>query len=692
MREEHSEHNVNAAVELDKVGFYHTPQQFLSLAKEVKHPMDSTDHLESVTKYAIDFNLKHPPDLVKLERQKNLLHARLTVAQCEKQEEALHHSLPTCLQKVLQGKKLLAWKKLLEKYQYDDLQVYDFMASGVKLTGMHDTPPCYPEKIGPATLTKADLETSAVWRRRAIVGKRSSQQDPAHAAHLEETAAEELDMGFLEGPFHSESEVTDHFGHNQWTVVRRFVLVQGAELKLRPIDDCLEAQLNQAYTSTSYLKLQDLDYVVGMALRISEAVTRGKQKHGSGRWLGKCLDLSKAYKQLGVHPEDRHLAVIFFHNPGGRPVFYVANALMFGATAAVYAFNRVSRSLWFLLNRMMVIPCGVFYDDFPMFSPEELATNAETCASELLDLLGWRHARTGPKGRPFEEKFQVLGCSLDLSALSKGCLVTENKPGRIDRLLQQLERIGLAKSISLHEAQVLHGLMRYACGFFAGRHLHQVCAEILALCSSSNKKSGRDISDFCSYAATALADSAPRQIMAHLEQRPILIFTDGSWEKSHAGIGAVTIDVATGSKEVWAGEVPPELLERWRRLVGEQLICQIELYVMVLMRWMLADRLKDRRTIWWVDNEAARFAVIKGISPSAEMRNLVRHFYHFETFAPTYSWIERVPSYSNPADPPSRGAPEEILRMLQVSECRPLEHPAPLIAKILQSWPNRKGE
>ena len=180
--------------------------------------------------------------------------------------------------------------------------------------------------------------------------------------------------------------------------------------------------------------------------------------------------------------------------------------------------------------------------------------------------------------------------------------------------------------------------------------------------------------------------------MAHLEQRPILIFTDGSWEKSHAGIGAVTIDVATGSKEVWAGEVPPELLERWRRLVGEQLICQIELYVMVLMRWMLADRLKDRRTIWWVDNEAARFAVIKGISPSAEMRNLVRHFYHFETFAPTYSWIERVPSYSNPADPPSRGAPEEILRMLQVSECRPLEHPAPLIAKILQSWPNRKGE
>ena len=35
--------------------------------------------------------------------------------------------------------------------------------------------------------------------------------------------------------------------------------------------------------------------------------------------------------------------------------------------------------------------------------------------------------------------------------------------------------------LQLHEAQVLHGLLRYACGFFAGRNLHQVCAEIMAM-------------------------------------------------------------------------------------------------------------------------------------------------------------------------------------------------------------------
>ena len=65
---------------------------------------------------------------------------------------------------------------------------------------------------------------------------------------------------------------------------------------------------------------------------------------------------------------------------------------MFGATAAVYSFNRLSRSLWFLMCKMLVIPSAVFYDDFPLLSPRETADSADECASALLDLLGWRHA------------------------------------------------------------------------------------------------------------------------------------------------------------------------------------------------------------------------------------------------------------------------------------------------------------
>ena len=182
-------------------------------------------------------------------------------------------------------------------------------------------------------------------------------------------------------------------------------------------------------------------------------------------WLGKCLDLSKAYEQMAIHPSNRHLAVILYHIHGS-PKFYVANSLMFGSSAAVYSFNKVSRSLWFLINKMLAIPCGVFFDDFPMFQAEGLAEDADQAASQLLDSLGWRHAKTGTKSSPFQKRFNVLGCSLDLDGLLKGSVLLENKPGRIDRLVELLTTIGAAGVLSKHQAQVVHGLMRYATGFF----------------------------------------------------------------------------------------------------------------------------------------------------------------------------------------------------------------------------------
>ena len=664
-----------------KYGIFHTPEQFLSRAKHVLHPMDTTDHLEHITKLALDFNFRYPGHVVKLERRKNLLQAKLMAARLADEEQALHEALPPPLAKVLEGKKLLLWKSLLERYGYDDMGVIPFMMEGVKLVGKHDTPPCYPAMLKPASMVAEDLEASSVWRRRAIVGK-ATPADPEHIAHLEATAAEELQLGFVEGPFQDEEAVTAHLGRSDWCVVRRFVLVQGAELKLRPIDDCLEAQLNHAYSVTAYLKLQDVDYITGLALAIARRISAGPSGPGAEPWWGKCLDLSKAYKQMAIHPSNRHLAVIFFHDQSGAPKYFVANSMMFGSTAAVYSFNRVSRSLWYLMNKLLVIPCGVFYDDFPMFSPASLAEDADNSASQLLDLLGWKHAKTGTKGCPFQPCFQVLGCSLNLGDICQGAITLENKPGRIDRLVALLRQIQKEGTLSRHQGQILHGLMRYACGFFSGKYLHQACAEAMALSSSSVPKGAGQVASFCEYAIRMLQTASPRRIDAAQEVRPVLIFTDGCWEAEHAGIGAVILDMATGEGLVCQGAVPATLLAKWKTLVGDHLICQIELYVMVLIRWQFQSLLKHRRSIWWVDNDAARFCSIKGLSPSPTMRDMIREFYAMDSLAPTYSWIERVPSKSNVSDGPSRGACREALDLLGIQQVTEFEHPAELLRRL----------
>ena len=160
-----------------------------------------------------------------------------------------------------------------------------------------------------SSTTEAGLRDSAMPCRLALESRRPQTDAPGFAEHLEETAQEEVEMSFLEGPFFSAAEVTEALGHPNWRIMRRFVIEQGA--KLRPIDDGLEAQLNSAYTSTIRLDLQDADYVVALTLELGK--TKGLD------WVGKTLDLSKAYKQLPIKPDHRDLAVVLLETSKERP-------------------------------------------------------------------------------------------------------------------------------------------------------------------------------------------------------------------------------------------------------------------------------------------------------------------------------------------------------------------------------------
>lgn len=59
-----------------------------------------------------------------------------------------------------------------------------------------------------------------------------------------------------------------------------------------------------------------------------------------------------------------------------------------------------------------------------MFAPEKIAQQTDALVSDFLDLLGWRHDRTGPKGKPFSPSFDVLGMTLHLAGLRQAGSVT----------------------------------------------------------------------------------------------------------------------------------------------------------------------------------------------------------------------------------------------------------------------------
>ena len=173
------------------------------------------------------------------------------------------------------------------------------------------------------------------------------------------------------------------------------------------IDDCLSSGLNSAYSSANKLRLMAVDALVSLFLCMSGCMA----KKGSMRlvlsdgtslsvspsihWEGDCglvgrtLDLESAYKQATCHPEDRWCRSIVVWNPIDKVLaFFVTSALMFGSTAAVYAFNRLSKSLWHLQTCLLNIMGTVYYDDFLMLDFKATSDSARKCSEDVLRLLG----------------------------------------------------------------------------------------------------------------------------------------------------------------------------------------------------------------------------------------------------------------------------------------------------------------
>ena len=307
---------------------------------------------------------------------------------------------------------------------YDDMQVVDFMFEGVPLVGASTCPEPFKQKVVPATMAENDLRNTAAFRRKVMTG--ANREIPADLQKsLSKATSEEVDMGFLEGPF-TEKEVSDFFHTEDWNCIRRFLILQGAEKKPRPIDDGHEALINNCYTSTIKLELQSSDFVTCMATTLARRESERSKLSGTSfrRWLGKCLDLSKA-KQLPTKKEHRSLAVVYHKSESGEDQFFVTNSLMFGLTSAVYAFVCTSRSIQKLLSKLFMLPSSVYFDDYPMYATEGTAEQTDLISSEFLDILGWAHAKTGTKAQPSNDVFSVLGMQIDSSRIADGSPVEQ---------------------------------------------------------------------------------------------------------------------------------------------------------------------------------------------------------------------------------------------------------------------------
>ena len=110
---------------------------------------------------------------------------------------------------------------------------------------------------------------------------------------------------------------------------------------------------------------------------------------GRPKLLGRCVDLSKAFKQVAIDCQSLVHGVLGFQTMQSVWRLYTTQTLLFGASASVFAFNKISRALWHLPVHKLSIVTSVFYDDFPCFEVEPLTEHTTKVLNGFFDVLNF---------------------------------------------------------------------------------------------------------------------------------------------------------------------------------------------------------------------------------------------------------------------------------------------------------------
>ena len=118
-------------------------------------------------------------------------------------------------------------------------------------------------------------------------------------------------------------------------------------------------------------------------------------------------------------------------------------------------------------------------------------------------------------------------------------------------------------------------------------------------------------------------------------------------------------------------DLKPEITRAWKERV--QQIFPAEAVALVITTWSLYRQLRDCDVTWFIDNEAAAAAGIRGASKEPDVTTIVQAAHLLWMSLGTRVWIEWIDTASNPSDGLSRAGlldPWTQAQDWQLSVCR----------------------
>ena len=668
------------------VGIWRSPQDYIEVAQTAKHPVDYTESIPEVLKEAIKSTLESSPSKFALHLVDSIKHLTKLVQDFSAQDKHVLASMDENCKQIYHNKKLATLQHLLEKFtpEWPDKTVVSDMVSGFQLTGHQHYSGVFEKEVDLNTMAVETLRHSFDLNNIALMARTKT----AGCSDLDNQAwqktLEELEAGWLRGPYDSVDQIKELLGQDTPHVSRRFAITQGQKIRL--IDDYLESNINATYSCEDKLTLMDVDFIAA-TLRVVEACLAGEasilqdlnvevgQHWKTDPWLGTTIDLKSAYKQLCVKPSELWASVISVFDPiRQKPVLFIQSALPFGASASVLNFNRVSRFLWYLGTKLMKFIWANFFDDYPIISSQHLARPTLAAAHLFFGLLGWEVAK-GEKQVPFSESFNALGVTFQVGMLHLSMAFVANSAKRTADMIQLLEEVLVDNKLTRKHSEVLRGKLQFVESNLFGKIGKSMYTQLFRadrLSASLNKTDTLIVKDLIEW----LKEAKPRKLSPVLHSIPVLLFTDGACEPSEHRYPLTTcggliinnnlIDVSH-KRQLFGLALPDSVLEPWTVDDKKQLVTEAELSAVYISLHTWAPSIPHHRVFVFIDSEPALFSLIRGTSNTQSCASIVRECHRLIEKYNIFVWFVRIPSKSNPADGPSRLLLEESAQLFNAS-------------------------
>ena len=633
--------NQKPTAEVIWVGIPRSVQSFLNDAIQKGHPKSLLTRvpdpaLQKLVDNLLGSRLKEPgAGLDKLEEWETRR------AESQVCESKIREAMDPIVNRILKGKETVLLEQLLNEYKFPDSHLVRDMRSGFALSGWVRNSKLFVPFLRPPRSTVA-MQLALAPAKKTLVERTLNVQPEGSVAEATwaETQAEAAQGWITED---KDASMERHL------VAPRFGVDQGT--KVRVIDNGKMAGINSTIGLPEKFRLHDVTFIAAFIV-----CALGDKRSKGAQVSGKTLDLKSAYKQYATRPEDRELMRIAAKDMSDGAIrLYKPCALPFGTTGSVSGFLRTAAAAWFLGTEAVKLCWGNYFDDYPMFALDQDTEASEACAQGLMNVLGIEYASEGKKATVFGKQCRALGLIIDLSDFGSGRVILKHTPERVNELHRTITKILDADHLSPMEAESLRGRLHWFSTFLFGRRSTQALRQVGRRASGDDRlcKLDEPLKAALFFLRDTALNSRPITLSAD-SQRTFLVFTDGSLEGDKAELGGVLFSQEGAPLSFYSMSLSSEVLARLR-LDSKHPIYEVELLGTWIGLHLWQQKLKDSYAVFYIDNEAAKGSLIKGISNTRHGQTILSSFIELEEKTVCRCYFARVPTSANPADAPSRG-------------------------------------